>query len=125
MQQGSRFHVLCPGLYIFQSERIMLRISALGLYMYHLKEHALFLRKHLLSVSDEVLDNTRYKCLSFSISQNCVLHGFSGYFDTVLYKSIVLSIVPETHSRGMFSWFPIFFPFCVCTLLLYVIVKPH
>ncbi|PNF42601.1 Protein arginine N-methyltransferase 5 [Cryptotermes secundus] len=59
---------------------------------------------------DAVRDNTRYKCLSFKISQNCVLHGFSGYFDTVLYKNIILSIVPETHSRGMFSWFPIFFP---------------
>jgi len=103
----------------------MLHISALGLYMCLLKESALLLRKHLLSVSDEVLDNTRYKCLSFSISQNCVLHGFSGYFDTVLYKNIVLSIVPETHSRGMFSWFPIFFPIRVSTLLLYVSVTHH
>ncbi|KAJ9601448.1 hypothetical protein L9F63_000396, partial [Diploptera punctata] len=59
---------------------------------------------------DEIPDNSRYKCLSFKITQNCVLHGFSGYFDTVLYKDIVLSIVPETHSKGMFSWFPIFFP---------------
>jgi hypothetical protein len=82
----------------------------------HLQEHTLLLRKCSLSVSDEIFDNSRYKCLSFSISQNCVLHGFSGYFDTVLYKNIVLSIVPETHSRGMFSWFPIFFPVRVSTL---------
>ncbi|XP_067002260.2 protein arginine N-methyltransferase 5 [Anabrus simplex] len=58
----------------------------------------------------EVLDNTRYERLTFQITQNCVLHGFSGYFDTILYKNITLSIVPETHSKGMFSWFPIFFP---------------
>jgi len=59
--------------------------------------------------------------LSFKISQNCVLHGFSGYFDTVLYKNIILSIVPETHSRGMFSWFPIFFPIRVSTFALHVL----
>ncbi|KAK6638504.1 hypothetical protein RUM43_006771 [Polyplax serrata] len=59
---------------------------------------------------DDPIDNTRYKILTFDVEQDCVLHGFSGYFDTVLYKDIRLSIVPETHSQGMFSWFPIFFP---------------
>lgn len=44
------------------------------------------------------------------MKQNCVLHGFSGYFDAVLYKNVTLSIEPSTHSAGMFSWFPIFFP---------------
>ncbi|KAL0277779.1 UNVERIFIED_CONTAM: hypothetical protein PYX00_004944 [Menopon gallinae] len=59
---------------------------------------------------DNPIDNTRYKCLTFEVEQDCVLHGFSGFFDTVLYKDIMLSIVPETYSNGMFSWFPIFFP---------------
>ncbi|KAG8233089.1 hypothetical protein J437_LFUL013089 [Ladona fulva] len=59
---------------------------------------------------DEIIDNRRYKCLNFKISQDCVLHGFSGFFDSILYKDINLSILPETHSKGMFSWFPIFFP---------------
>lgn len=65
---------------------------------------------------DEMNDNTRYVTLIFDVEIDSVLHGFSGYFDTVLYqdkekdKDIILSIVPETHSRGMFSWFPIFFP---------------
>lgn len=65
---------------------------------------------------DEMNDNTRYVTLTFDVEVDSVLHGFSGYFDTVLYKDkekdkdIMLSIVPETHSRGMFSWFPIFFP---------------
>lgn len=64
-------------------------------------------------VSDNPIDNTRYKCLTFKVEQDCVLHGFAGFFDTVLYKDIMLSIVPETYSNGMFSWFPIFFPISV------------
>uniref|UniRef100_A0A0B7AFA1 Protein arginine N-methyltransferase n=1 Tax=Arion vulgaris TaxID=1028688 RepID=A0A0B7AFA1_9EUPU len=59
---------------------------------------------------DEVIDNCRYKSLEFTVTQDCVIHGFAGYFDTVLYKDVMLSILPETHSPGMFSWFPIFFP---------------
>jgi len=59
------------------------------------------------------IDNTRHLKLSFEAEQDCVIHGFSGFFDTVLYKDVILSIVPETFSKGMFSWFPIFFPFRV------------
>ncbi|XP_073973085.1 protein arginine N-methyltransferase 5 [Rhodnius prolixus] len=59
---------------------------------------------------DPVKDNRRFKKLTFKIEQDSVLHGFSGYFDTVLYKDIRLSIVPKTYSTGMFSWFPIYFP---------------
>ncbi|XP_039286145.1 protein arginine N-methyltransferase 5 [Nilaparvata lugens] len=55
-------------------------------------------------------DNTRYAALEFDVKIPCVLHGFSGYFTTVLYRDIILSIHPDTHSPGMFSWFPIFFP---------------
>ncbi|XP_054721089.1 protein arginine N-methyltransferase 5-like isoform X2 [Uloborus diversus] len=58
----------------------------------------------------EVPNNTRYGKLTFKIPYNCVVHGFAGYFDTVLYKDIKLSILPSTHSPGLFSWFPIFFP---------------
>jgi len=57
-----------------------------------------------------VIDNKRYKHLDFQIQEDCVLHGFAGYFHTVLYKSHCLSIVPESYSEGMFSWFPIYFP---------------
>lgn len=38
------------------------------------------------------------------------LHGFAGYFDATLYGKTTISIHPDTHSKGMFSWFPIFFP---------------
>ena len=36
--------------------------------------------------------------------------GFAGYFDATLYGDVHLSIYPPTHTPGMFSWFPIFFP---------------
>ncbi|XP_015598235.1 protein arginine N-methyltransferase 5 isoform X2 [Cephus cinctus] len=59
---------------------------------------------------DIVIDNTRYAVKKFTVRQNSVLHGFSGYFDAVLYDTVKLSIEPNSHSTGMFSWFPIFFP---------------
>uniref|UniRef100_A0A8C2SYI2 Protein arginine N-methyltransferase 5 n=1 Tax=Coturnix japonica TaxID=93934 RepID=A0A8C2SYI2_COTJA len=55
-------------------------------------------------------DNSRYAVLSFPIGVTTALHGFAGYFETTLYGDVTLSIRPETHSPGMFSWFPIFFP---------------
>uniref|UniRef100_A0A8C5MQK1 Protein arginine N-methyltransferase 5 n=1 Tax=Leptobrachium leishanense TaxID=445787 RepID=A0A8C5MQK1_9ANUR len=59
---------------------------------------------------EAVIDNNRYCCLEYKVDLNTVLHGFAGYFQTVLYKDVTLSICPETHSPGMFSWFPILFP---------------
>ncbi|XP_015174436.1 PREDICTED: protein arginine N-methyltransferase 5 [Polistes dominula] len=59
---------------------------------------------------DKIIDNNRYEMKTFNVKQNCILHGFSGYFEAVLYNDINLSIEPSTHSPGMFSWFPIFFP---------------
>ncbi|XP_036344111.1 protein arginine N-methyltransferase 5-like [Rhagoletis pomonella] len=57
------------------------------------------------------IDNSRYKALRFDVEMDCVLTGIAGYFDTVLYKDIKLSINPQTHTPGMFSWFPMYFPF--------------
>ncbi|XP_011503736.1 PREDICTED: protein arginine N-methyltransferase 5 isoform X2 [Ceratosolen solmsi marchali] len=59
---------------------------------------------------DLKIDNSRYGKNIFKVKQDCVLHGFSGYFDAVLYKNIKISIEPRTHSPRMLSWFPIFFP---------------
>ncbi|KAJ3595239.1 hypothetical protein NHX12_004543 [Muraenolepis orangiensis] len=56
------------------------------------------------------MNNNRYQCLKFSVGCNSVLHGFAGYFEAILYKDVTLSIKPATHSKGMFSWFPILFP---------------
>jgi protein arginine N-methyltransferase 5 len=64
-----------------------------------------------LSLPPDQRDNRRFKSLTFKSEVDYVCHGFAGYFDTILYKKEHrLSIVPETHSKGMFSWFPIFFP---------------
>lgn len=77
--------------------------------VYHIDEpQALFEFTHPNRAA--VIDNTRDKKLSFTAQKDCVLHGIGGYFDTVLYKNIILSINPLTHTPGMFSWFPMFFP---------------
>eukprot|EP01006_Ploeotia_vitrea_P019065 TRINITY_DN51127_c0_g1_i1.p1 TRINITY_DN51127_c0_g1~~TRINITY_DN51127_c0_g1_i1.p1 ORF type:complete len:557 (-),score=51.20 TRINITY_DN51127_c0_g1_i1:321-1934(-) len=55
-------------------------------------------------------DNTRATQLSFSVNCNALVHGFAGYFTAWLYKDITISIHPKTHSKDMFSWFPIVFP---------------
>ncbi|KAI9269072.1 PRMT5 arginine-N-methyltransferase-domain-containing protein [Phascolomyces articulosus] len=55
--------------------------------------------------------NTRYSQTQFQIAdQDMIMHGIAGYFESVLYKDVMISIHPDTHSPGMFSWFPIFFP---------------
>ncbi|XP_057333940.1 protein arginine N-methyltransferase 5 [Microplitis mediator] len=72
------------------------------------KEQPLFTFCH--PNKDAAINNSRYEKKTFTVEQNSVLHGFVGYFDVVLYENITLSIVPETHSPGMLSWFPIFFP---------------
>lgn len=45
----------------------------------------------VLDFPDEVIDNGRFKSLEFSIAEDCAIHGFAGYFDTVLYKDVMLS----------------------------------
>ena len=56
------------------------------------------------------IDNERFARLSFAVLLDCVMHGFSGFFETTLYKDITLSIVPATHTPNMTGWFSIFFP---------------
>ncbi|TDH71502.1 hypothetical protein CCR75_004420 [Bremia lactucae] len=56
------------------------------------------------------IDNRRQAELRFLAAESAVVHGLAGYFDAVLYEDVMLSIEPGTHSDGMFSWFPIYFP---------------
>ncbi|KAI9495723.1 PRMT5 arginine-N-methyltransferase-domain-containing protein [Zychaea mexicana] len=57
------------------------------------------------------LHNTRYSQAKFQLAdQDMIMHGVAGYFESVLYKDVMISIHPDTHSPDMFSWFPIFFP---------------
>ena len=61
---------------------------------------------------EPIIDNTRYTLVEFvnTHSHGMTCHGFAGYFDAVLYKDVMLSIHPDTHTQDMHSWFPIFFP---------------
>ncbi|XP_044756461.1 protein arginine N-methyltransferase 5 [Coccinella septempunctata] len=59
---------------------------------------------------DEFSTNKRFKRLSFHAKLNCLLTGFVGFFDTVLYGDIMLSTNPKNHTPNMASWFPIHFP---------------
>ena len=68
-----------------------------------------------LAAADKVINNNRYKQLRFEADQDCTVHGLGGYFESVLYKDVMISIHPRSHSPGMFSWFPIFFPIRVST----------
>jgi hypothetical protein len=55
--------------------------------------------------------NSRHTSLTFSIPLATSIHGFAGFFTSQLYKSVELSILPGPRfSRGMFSWFPLYFP---------------
>ncbi|KAI8099404.1 PRMT5 arginine-N-methyltransferase-domain-containing protein [Halteromyces radiatus] len=56
------------------------------------------------------LHNIRYSQTKFTVDKTMTMHGVAGYFESVLYKDVTISIHPDTHSPGMFSWFPIFFP---------------
>lgn len=56
------------------------------------------------------LHNIRYSQVKFKVNTTMTMHGIAGYFESVLYKDVMISIHPDTHSPGMFSWFPIFFP---------------
>ena len=61
---------------------------------------------------DAVIHNDRCGTVHFINEQpyGVICHGFAGYFEATLYKDIMLSIHPATHTTDMHSWFPIFFP---------------
>lgn len=71
---------------------------------------------------DDVIDNERYARCAWSReeigSTSVTLHGFSAYFDALLYDGpagcVRCSIHPGNHTIGptglMFSWFPMYFP---------------
>ena len=40
---------------------------------------------------DDRIDNSRVKSLEFEAKTTFTLHGFAGYFETILYKDITLS----------------------------------
>lgn len=55
--------------------------------------------------------NEKFTSVKFkSQHSNIPIHGFNGYFESVLYKNITMNTNPSTHTPAMFSWFPIYFP---------------
>jgi protein arginine N-methyltransferase 5 len=51
--------------------------------------------------------NQRYAKLKFEIPDDTgsvLVHGFAGYFDSVLYKDVHLGMEPTTATPNMFSW---------------------
>ncbi|KAK9388978.1 PRMT5 arginine-N-methyltransferase-domain-containing protein [Lipomyces mesembrius] len=57
--------------------------------------------------------NNRHVKARFSIESRGVMHGFVGYFESVLYGDVEISTRPDTinkKSKDMVSWFPIWFP---------------
>ena len=74
------------------------------------------------------VDNKAQQCdLSTSlffedVEQDCIMHGFVGYFDAELYPAdprsvddgcfapVVLSTNPQNRTNQMMSWFPMYFP---------------
>lgn len=39
-----------------------------------------------------------------------IINGFGGFFDSILFKKITLSTLPENKTAGLLSWYPFFFP---------------
>eukprot|EP00981_Chlorochromonas_danica_P007986 scaffold1931_cov215-Ochromonas_danica.AAC.42 len=70
-----------------------------------------FKHPHLFDpTEDEEEAAKRYAELRFTISTTGMCHGFAGYFSSLLYGDVSLSILPSTHTPGMASWFPIYLP---------------
>lgn len=70
--------------------------------------------------------NARHATLTFPIPNRGTLHGLAGYFEAVLYNTVELSTNPLTMDRkseGMISWFPVYFPLKVSTLLFQMCKK--
>ena len=62
----------------------------------------------------------RYKVKTFEIEMDSELHGFGGYFECTLYKDIMISINPNTHSPGLF-----YFRSAVCLLFFSREILPY
>jgi protein arginine N-methyltransferase 5 len=54
--------------------------------------------------------NDRFSSVTFMSPYDTTITGFGGYFECVLYGTVHMSINPQSHSPGMFSWFPVYIP---------------
>ncbi|PAV60873.1 hypothetical protein WR25_02284 [Diploscapter pachys] len=83
-------------------------------YVVFLKQHCRLNDPQLVFQFDhpnfEEKSNERNIELKFPIDRPADVMGFAGYFSMVLYKDVILSTVPATHSKDMISWFPALLP---------------
>ena len=50
------------------------------------------------------------KVLTFTITMDCYIHGFAGWFDCILYDDVFMSNSPINGNKNMASWFPTYIP---------------
>ncbi len=55
-------------------------------------------------------DLNQIKSIKFKFEKDAVIYGFAGYFKSILYDDVEMSIVPDSHTPEMISWFPVYFP---------------
>ncbi|KAM3715862.1 Protein arginine N-methyltransferase [Dirofilaria immitis] len=58
----------------------------------------------------EKKSNVRNAHIQFTVDMQSELMGFAGYFVAQLYRNCQLSIVPQTHTKGLVSWFSALIP---------------
>lgn len=63
-------------------------------------------------------DLNQIKSIDFKFEKEAVIYGFAGYFRSNLYDDVQMSIVPDDHTPGMISWFPVYFPSLVIFIYL-------
>uniref|UniRef100_A0A0G4F2S2 Protein arginine N-methyltransferase n=1 Tax=Chromera velia CCMP2878 TaxID=1169474 RepID=A0A0G4F2S2_9ALVE len=64
--------------------------------------------------ADELLTsnahNRRRTEVEFTMTTDALLHGIAGYFYADLFDDVAISIVKETFTQDLASWYPMFFP---------------
>ena len=87
--------ILCITLWsacLVQKSPALLCVARLQSTKVNLCESKLHVFVFFLSV-DTPINNERYTSLRFHVKESYVLHGFAGYFDTVLYDDFTLSML--------------------------------
>lgn len=56
--------------------------------------------KRSLPLLIQILLFSSYDVKTFKVEMDAYLHGFGGYFECQLYKDVMISINPATHSPG-------------------------
>ena len=76
-----------------------------------------FTFKHPADESSTYKLFNRFASLKFKFNTTHIIHGFVGYFHSILYDTVELSIRPSDHTEGMASWFPLYFPIIVIYII--------